>query len=241
MGELVDVAIEFIERCQHYETLTGLVADFAGALKRYGFDYFMMTRLPALGEDAEPYVIAHSWPSNWLDRYREGAYFWHDPVSLFSLSQARPFSWKEARDAAPRTRVAGRIASEAKSLGLADGIGFPMGDPSSVQAVVSLGADRPVDLAPLSRAMLHQVCIHAEMRAVEIYDQKARPFGRLTEREREVLRWIANGKNACDVGDILNLSERTVKEHLAHTRLKLNATTTTHAVARALKSRQIIL
>jgi hypothetical protein len=202
VGALVDVAVAFIERCQQHTNLQTLMADFGKTLKLFGFNYFMMTRLPALGEDAEPYVIAHSWPKEWLDRYREGAYFWHDPVSLSSLTQARPFSWKEARAAVPRTRMASRIASEARSIGLADGIGFPMGDPTSVQSVVSLAADQPVDLDALSRAMLHQVCIHAELRAVELSEKKPAPFGRLTEREREVLRWIANGKNNSDASDM---------------------------------------
>ena len=89
--------------------------------------------------------------------------------------------------------------------------------------------------------MLHLVCLHAEMRAVELYDRVHASFGQLTEREREVLRWIANGKSLVDVGDILTVSERTVREHLVHSRAKLNATTTTHAVAKAIKSRQIIL
>lgn len=241
MERLVDVAMAFIERCERHNNLHALVDDFSATLRIFGFSYFMMTRLPALGEDAEPYIIAHTWPNDWLARYREGRYFWHDPVSLFSLTRARPFSWKEARRGSRRTRIASRIASEAASLGLADGIGFPMGDPSSVQAVVSLAADRPVDLDTLSREMLHLVCLHAEMRGVEIYDNTAAAIARLTDREREVLRWIANGKSLMDVGDILMLSERTVREHLAHTKAKLNATTTTHAVAKAIKSRQIIL
>jgi LuxR family quorum sensing-dependent transcriptional regulator len=241
MGQLVDVAMDFIARCERHESLRDLIPDFSATLKAFGFNYFMMTRLPALGEDAEPYIIAHTWPADWLARYREGKYFWHDPVSAFSLTRARPFSWGEARKASRRTRIAGKIASEASSLGLIDGIGFPMGDPSSVQAVVSLAADHLVDLDPLSRNMLHLVCLNAEMRAVELYDKATLVFSKLTDREREVLRWIANGKVSEDVSEIIGVSRRTVEQHLLHTRQKLNAATTVHAVARAIKSRQIIL
>jgi len=241
MQEIVCQAMAFIDRCDQHKIFHELIVDFSTTLKNIGFDYFMMTRLPSLGEDAEPYIIAHTWPEAWLTRYRQGQYFWHDPVSLFSLTRTRPFSWKEARKGSRRTRVASQIASEASGLGLADGIGFPMGDPSSVQAVVSLATDRPVELDTLGREMLHLICLHAEMRAVEIHDDNVTAIARLTEREREVLRWVANGKSHLDVGDILMLSERTVKEHLAHARVKLNATTTTHAVAKAIRSRQIIL
>lgn len=241
MGQLVDVAMAFIERCNHHKLLRALMDDFSATVKEFGFSHFMMTRLPATNEDAEPYVIFHSWPVEWLDRYREQAYFWHDPVSLHSFVQMRPFSWKEARKSHRRTRVSLQLASEASSLGLVDGVGFPMGDPSCVQAVVSLAADLPVDLDVLSREMLHLVCIHAELRAVEIYDNTPAIFGRLREREREVLKWMANGKSMADVAQILSISERTVREHVDHAKGALNATTPTHAVAKAIKSRQIIL
>lgn len=241
MGALVDVAMAFIERCERHTLLRALMDDFASTVAQFGFGHFMMTRLPAVNEDAEPYVIYHSWPVEWLDRYREQAYFWHDPVSLHSFVQVRPFSWKEARKSHRRTRVSLQLASEASSLGLVDGIGFPMGDPSCVQAVVSLAADHPVDLDLLSREMLHLVCLHAELRAVEIFDNTPAIFGQLREREREVLKWMANGKSMTDVADILGISDRTVREHVDHAKLTLNATTTTHAVAKAVKSRQIIL
>lgn len=241
MGELVDVALAFIERCDRHTRLRLLIDDFSSTVSKFGFNHFMMTRLPALNEDAEPYVIAHTWPLEWLAQYREQAYFWHDPVSLQAFASARPYSWHEARKAHPRRRIASRLASEARSIGLFDGVGFPMGDPFSVQAVVSLATDRTVDLDRLSREMLHMVCLHAEMRAVEIHGNTPQIFATLTERERECLRWIANGKSAEDVGNILSLSERTVRKHLTDCRAKLQATTTTHAVARAIKSRQIIL
>lgn len=241
MHSHIDTAIAFIERCETHNTLSPLISDFSHAIASFGFQYFMMTRLPAIGEDAEPYIVAHTWPKEWLNRYREARYFWHDPVSMYSFTSPRPFSWKEARNGSRRTRIASQISSEAKSIGLFDGLGFPVGDASCVQAVVSLGADQTVHLETISRSMLHLVCLHAEMRAVEIQEKTRAAFARITEREREVLRWTANGKSATDVGVIMDLSERTVKGHLANARQKLQASTTTHAVAKALKTRQIIL
>ena len=241
MDALVERAMAFLDTCETCNSLQILVAEFSKTLSAFGFNYFMMTRLPALGEDAEPYVLAHTWPVEWLDRYRAAQYFWHDPVSHFSLTRAREFSWREAADGSRRTRISRQIFSEAASLGLVDGLGFPMGDPSSVQAVVSLASDAPVDLSPLARRMLYLVCHYAEMRGAELYDRVSLKFRHLTDREREILRWTANGKSAADTGTILAISERTVKDHLAHAREKLNAETTTHAVARAIKAREIIL
>lgn len=241
MDTFVDKAMAFLDICEECNSLPSLVAEFSKTLSAFGFNYFMMTRLPALGEDAEPYVIAHTWPKAWLDRYREGQFFWHDPVGAYSLAEVRPFSWKEARTNSRQTRIARQIASEARSVGLRDGLGFPMGDPSSVQSVVSLASDQMVDLPPLARQMLHLVCLNAEFRGVELHEATTQRFARLTPREREVLTWIANGKSLADTGQILTIAERSVREHMVHARQKLGAATTGHAIAKAIKSRQIIL
>jgi LuxR family quorum sensing-dependent transcriptional regulator len=61
----------------------------------------------------------------------------------------------------------------------------------------------------------------------------------LTPREREVLTWIASGKTAWEIGEILHISKRTVEEYLAKAAHKLNATNRPQAVARAIRYRLI--
>jgi LuxR family transcriptional regulator, quorum-sensing system regulator BjaR1 len=61
----------------------------------------------------------------------------------------------------------------------------------------------------------------------------------LTPREREVLEWVARGKSALDVADILDITKRTVDEHVQSAVRKLNAENRTHAVAIAMRERII--
>lgn len=56
----------------------------------------------------------------------------------------------------------------------------------------------------------------------------------LTEREVQVLRWVACGKTNRDIGDILGLSPRTVNKHLEHVYVKLGVETRTAAASVAL-------
>ena len=56
----------------------------------------------------------------------------------------------------------------------------------------------------------------------------------LTEREREVLAWIAQGKSAWEIGAILCISKRTVDVHTQNAARKLGAVNRTQAVAIAL-------
>jgi len=55
----------------------------------------------------------------------------------------------------------------------------------------------------------------------------------LTPRESEVLCWTGEGKTACEIGQILNISERTVNFHVNNVLLKLNATNKVQAVVKA--------
>jgi len=57
----------------------------------------------------------------------------------------------------------------------------------------------------------------------------------LTQREREVLYWLANGQTNNEIAQTMILSELTVKNHVSHLLHKLNATDRTKAAAIAWK------
>ena len=58
----------------------------------------------------------------------------------------------------------------------------------------------------------------------------------LTNREAEVLMWIARGKTNRDIGAILGSSPRTVNKHLEHIFEKLGVTTRGAAVSAAIQT-----
>ena len=70
------------------------------------------------------------------------------------------------------------------------------------------------------------------------FDLKARslPFptnaGRLTDKQREILGWIARGKTGQDVATILGVTLSTVEKHLKAARDALDVLTTAQAVAK---------
>ena len=56
----------------------------------------------------------------------------------------------------------------------------------------------------------------------------------LTQREVQVLQWLAFGKTDAEIGTLLGVSPRTVSKHLEHIYVKLGVETRTAAVMRAL-------
>jgi LuxR family quorum sensing-dependent transcriptional regulator len=63
----------------------------------------------------------------------------------------------------------------------------------------------------------------------------------LTSREAEVLTWVARGKSAWEIGEILKITKRTVDEHVQGAVRRIGAVNRTHAVALAIRDRVIEL
>lgn len=61
----------------------------------------------------------------------------------------------------------------------------------------------------------------------------------LTSREIQILRHLALGKGDKQIAIDLMISVKTVNHHVSHIILKLDATNRTHAVAKALLTKQI--
>jgi DNA-binding CsgD family transcriptional regulator len=76
---------------------------------------------------------------------------------------------------------------------------------------------------------------------LNVFDSEAlKPIG-LTQRESEVLGWVAEGKSNNDVGLILGIRAVTVKKHLEHIFEKMGVETRTAAVAFAIRVSQRLM
>jgi DNA-binding CsgD family transcriptional regulator len=106
-----------------------------------------------------------------------------------------------------------------------------------------LGVDRdqplPADRVELTRlvADLQLFAVHAQDTAMRVLISEAlqpeRPA--LTPRELDVLRWTMDGKTAWEVGQLLNIAERTTVQHLQNAMKKLQCNSKHQAVLKALR------
>jgi len=67
------------------------------------------------------------------------------------------------------------------------------------------------------------------------------PRGRLTQRQREVLEWVAEGKTSADIATIMGISPPTVEKHLRLARETLGVDTTAHALIKAAFLNQVFV
>jgi DNA-binding CsgD family transcriptional regulator len=73
-----------------------------------------------------------------------------------------------------------------------------------------------------------------ERNANSLVFQEQHDTGRLTERECDVLSWVARGKTNAEIAELLRLAPSTVRKHLENVYAKLGVSTRTAAVARFL-------
>lgn len=95
------------------------------------------------------------------------------------------------------------------------------------------------DLAQAIRQVYKGASVITRVAQQEV-DQHS-PSDKLSARELDVLRLAANGNSNRAIGEILSISEPTVKSHMSTILVKLGASDRTHAVTMALKRGYISL
>ena len=114
------------------------------------------------------------------------------------------------------------------------------GDRPDIRSGMNLGADdylvKPVDVSDLVGAIQSRLHRHEELapKAKELTPELLLPLG-LTDREAEVLFWLAQGKANSDLCILLNVQLTTVKKHLEKIFQKLGVENRTAAAAIALE------
>jgi DNA-binding NarL/FixJ family response regulator len=125
---------------------------------------------------------------------------------------------------------------------------FPCTDPTPEESeILELffdGAD-PEEIASLlnislsaARDHLHRIVVNHIVPRLRSEKQGGRTVC-LTIREKEILRWVKDGKNTWDIASILGISRDTVKFHLKKVFHKLNVSSRSQVVAMAIELKLI--
>jgi LuxR family transcriptional regulator, quorum-sensing system regulator BjaR1 len=204
------------------------------ALHQVGLGACLISRLPV----AEPlnwkeHIVANGWPPEWYHRYRGAGHYRHDPCVRRCRYSAEAFLWSDIwKDGLERP--AQTVMQEAADFGLREGICVPLHAPFVPPCVVSLSGEAavlPGDGVQMMTILAH-LAWQSAMQFAAALCSPSQPV--LTSREREILRWVGEGKTAWEISRILSLSEHTVLSHQRNARGKLNATNNVHAVVKSI-------
>lgn len=230
---------QFCEAIASCGTLEAVQAAFRNEIARYGFVTSALREIVASPTGSESQFLFRNWPGEWAKAFTKiqlGS-------SNFAVTEARrrtnPFTWRDIRFGRAFSPGEEKIWRGLSDFGWHDGFVVPVHGPRGSLATVGIGTmERDVDFGPAQRLRLQMMAlaVHERARALSGAIMNERPPDTLTARERECLRWVADGKTDWEIGMILSISAATVKFHLDRARVKLDATTRAQAVARLVLS-----
>jgi LuxR family transcriptional regulator, quorum-sensing system regulator BjaR1 len=233
-----EVAFGFVDGCGAHRTVEDVLRHVSDCAGQFGLEHFILTGLPMPSQRLSPLVLLNGWPREWFRRYDSRDYFALDGVGQWALQTCQPYLWSEIPDDYQQTPGSKRVNGEARAFGLVDGFLVPMYSAQHWQAVLSFASGVRCSLSQRERAALHLIAVYASGAVRQLLGERPCP-PKLSEREREVLCWAAQGKTAWETSVILSISESTVVKHLQHVREKLDVATTAQAVAEGLRLGEI--
>lgn len=197
-----------------------------------GFDDAAYAGINPVGGTMHAYV---TYSESWQHHYQQNALQNLDPTLQAAMRSVAPVDWSRLS----RDKNFRRVFDDARDFGVSErGMTVPIRGPYGEFGMLSVS--RHCSDAEWKK---HKRSVITELQqlASHVHDHvmSSDPLARflkhpdLSEREREVLQWIAAGKSQQDIADILNISNRTVEVHLKSSRTKLFALTTAQAVGRA--------
>lgn len=211
-----------------------LFQQIAAYSKRLGFEYCCYGIRVPLPISKPAVAIFDAYPNGWMERYQEMNYLEVDPTVRDGALCSNMIVWPEASSVDETT-----LWRDARDHGLAVGVAQSSWAPRGVFGLLTIA--RHTDR--LTPAEINQLTLQANWLANMSHSLMSRflvpklaPESgvSLTHREREVLCWTGEGKTACEIGQILNISERTVNFHVNNILDKLGATNKVQAVVKAI-------
>lgn len=182
----------------------------------------------------DPYVLS-TYPALWLTRYLFKRYWRIDPVVRAGFRGSAPFDWREIDRSEPK--VAAFFADAARYRVGTNGFLIPLTNVHDQRGIVSVTSDlEGAAWEAYKRAVVKdfmEVAHAMHRRALREMFGDAEPPPRLSPREKEALRWVAEGKEVPDIAIITGLSEHTVRTYLKSARMKLDCGTKAQAAVKA--------
>ena len=201
--------------------------------RQIGFEYCAYgIRMPV--PISRPRVeMFNNYSPQWQERYAACGYLHVDPTVQHALKSSLPVVWtnelfSEAQD----------FWEDARGHGLQFGWAQSARDPSGAVGLLTLARSaEPLTKNELASnqermAWLAQY-MHAAMSRLLTPRLLPEALVTLTLREKEVLRWTAEGKTSYEIAQIIDISERTVNFHVNNAAAKLDASNKIQAAVKA--------
>ncbi|EIZ78125.1 LuxR family transcriptional regulator [Novosphingobium sp. Rr 2-17] len=210
---------EFRDLVFEAKNLTALGHALSRIAQALECDYYAVGHHVDWGRRTPNAFRLQNYPARWVEFYDRSGFGGRDPVHRASARTQSGFLWREAGHLIDFTASDARLMALAMRHGIADGFTVPANVPGEFQGSCTF-ATAPDNPLTEERVML------ARLIAPHIFEAGRRLVGngqlirnartaRLTHRQRTCLLWIAAGKSDWETGQILGISEGTVRQHIS--------------------------
>ena len=213
---------EMMSRFQEMTAAKDVYTELQRQTQLLEFDYFSLCVRHPVPFTRPRISVETTYPQAWMQQYQAENYFAIDPVLKAEnfiqghlpwndkLFQDAMVLWDAARDHGLRKGISQCLMLPNHALGFL-----------SVSRSSLLGKMMPEDEIELRLQTLVQLSLLALTR---LEDQMGlTPEMRFSKREREILKWTAEGKTSAEIAMILSISENTVNFHQKNMQKKFNA------------------
>lgn len=212
---------------------TGSHSYFLSRSKQLGFDFCATgIRLP-LPVSNPATILVNNYPEPWQKLYVEKGYLAVDPVIPAALATPQPVLWSDTWS------HSADFWEDAHGHQIAHGLSIATKHKSGALGMLSFArhtgaiTTAEIELITPDLIRLAEVLTCSELADTVKLKLPELEAG-LNEREREILRWTADGKTSEEIGIILAISAATVNYHVNKILEKLNAVNKTQAVVKAI-------
>jgi LuxR family quorum-sensing system transcriptional regulator SolR len=225
---------EALNRATTEEALFAVVTQAATEL---GFEYCAYGLRMPLPVSNPRMLLLNNYSDEWRKRYVGENYLAIDPTVAHGIKSVVPVLWSDALFESCST-----FWEDARGHGLK--VGWAQSAYDARSAVGMLTMARSHD--EITAAELREKSVNLSWLTHAVHETAVRVVGAqrpgesailLTSREVEVLRWTADGKTSGEVGQIMDISERTVNFHITNALVKLGVNNKTAGVVKAVMLR----
>ena len=233
--DLEHLVFDTIERAHLVDSPDDLSRLFERAFRKLGFSHFgAFSVLDPKGATIGAYEAGMSDPI-WRDHYIQQDHFCRDPIVRMIPKTLDAIVWRDLSASGQLSSEAQRVFDEASEFGHSDGYVLPQHYNNGAIAATILGAPQAIASNARTRAATHILAAYFSMGVRRLMAPLAAAAAvHLSNRQRECLQWVRAGKSDWEIGEILGLSEYTVREHIEAARKRLGVKTRTQAVIEAI-------
>lgn len=200
--------------------------------EKYGFKHFLLANIPHSENEhlnIGSIAITNNWPTEVLCHYdmmgrAESSY-------LMQASRTRLAPSLQKIDFSNLNEMHCDLL---KRYGFQTNAYFPVCDSDCLHLLVLSSPDE-INLSDDELAHLQLFVTRLVEKSLEIIPSEAVADSNISQRESEVLQWIAEGKTSAEIATIMSLSEHTVNHYAMLAVQKLECVNRTQAVVRALR------